>query len=158
MKKGKYTIGLGQSKMAFVTDCEDVVSIALTSVSNLMRKNNIDPMSIGRLEVGTETLIDKAKSMKTCLMPLFKPNTDIEGLSTTNACYGGTNALFSTLDWINSSSWDGKHSSHNHLRPQRNRRHFRHLHLPQRRSKAYRRLRLHCDVDWTECSSRHRSH
>ncbi len=96
--------------MSFLTDCEDVVSITLTAVNNLMKKNDIDPMNVGRLEVGTETLVDKAKSLKTMLMPLFKPNTDIEGVSTVNACYGATSALFSTVDWINSPSWDGKSS------------------------------------------------
>jgi hydroxymethylglutaryl-CoA synthase len=25
-----------------------------------------------------------------------------------NACYGGTNALFNTLNWIESSAWDGR--------------------------------------------------
>lgn len=25
-----------------------------------------------------------------------------------NACYGGTNALFNTISWLESSSWDGR--------------------------------------------------
>jgi len=37
----------------------------------LMRKNGIKPDQIGRLEVGTETLLDKSKSLKTVLMNLF---------------------------------------------------------------------------------------
>lgn len=57
---------------------------------------------IGRLEVGTETIIDKSKSLKTILMMLFKGNHDIEGVSSVNACYGGTNALFNSLNWIES--------------------------------------------------------
>ncbi len=46
-----------------------------------MEKNGIDLGSIGRLEVGTETLVDKSKSVKSHLMDLFKSsgNTDIEG-------------------------------------------------------------------------------
>ena len=35
-------------------------------------------------------------------------NTDIEGIDTTNACFGGTAALFNALNWIESSSWDGR--------------------------------------------------
>lgn len=43
-------------------------------------------------------------------MQLFSKygNHDIEGISTVNACYGGTAALFNTLAWIESSAYDGK--------------------------------------------------
>lgn len=76
-----------------------------------MLKYQIDPQSVGRLEVGTETMLDKAKSMKTLLMSLFKEsgNHDIEGVTTVNACYGSTNAIFNTLNWMESSSWDGRY-------------------------------------------------
>ncbi|KAJ9093960.1 3-hydroxy-3-methylglutaryl coenzyme A synthase, partial [Naganishia cerealis] len=60
---GKYTIGLGQTNMAFVNDREDIYSLALTVTSNLLKNYNVDPNSIGRLEVGTETLLDKSKSV-----------------------------------------------------------------------------------------------
>jgi hydroxymethylglutaryl-CoA synthase len=70
-----------------------------------------DYSSIGRLEVGTETILDKSKSVKTVLMQLFKEsgNYDVEGIDTTNACYGGTAALFNALAWTESSSWDGEY-------------------------------------------------
>ena len=108
---GKYTIGLGQTKMAFCGDNEDIHSFCLTAVKSLMEKYNISYSSIGRLEVGTETIIDKSKSVKSVLMQLFAEsgNTDIEGIDTTNACYGGTNALFNTISWIESSYWDGRY-------------------------------------------------
>ncbi|KAI0011508.1 hydroxymethylglutaryl-CoA synthase [Xylariaceae sp. FL0662B] len=105
---GKYTIGLGQTKMTFCDDREDIYSFALTATSKLLKNYNIDPNSIGRLEVGTETILDKSKSVKTVLMQLFGENTDIEGVDTVNACYGGTNAVFNTLNWIESSAWDGR--------------------------------------------------
>jgi hydroxymethylglutaryl-CoA synthase len=57
---------------------------------------------IGRVEVGTETILDKSKSVKTVLMTLFEGNNDIEGVSSINACYGGTNALFNSFNWIES--------------------------------------------------------
>jgi hydroxymethylglutaryl-CoA synthase len=50
--------------MSFVQDQEDVNSISLTALKNLMTKYGVNPLSVGRLEVGTETLLDKAKSMK----------------------------------------------------------------------------------------------
>lgn len=58
--------------MSFVTDREDINSINLTGLKNLLQKYNITPSQIGRLEVGTETIIDKAKSAKTVLMSFFK--------------------------------------------------------------------------------------
>lgn len=105
---GKYTIGLGQSRMGFCTDREDINSLCLTVVKRLMEHYNVKPSDIGRLEVGTETIIDKSKSVKTVLMQLFEPEgvTDLEGIDTTNACYGGTAALFNAINWVESSNWD----------------------------------------------------
>ncbi|KAH8663054.1 putative hydroxymethylglutaryl-CoA synthase [Tricladium varicosporioides] len=105
---GKYTIGLGQTKMSFCDDREDIYSFALTATSNLLSKYKIDTNSIGRLEVGTETILDKSKSVKSVLMQLFGNNTNIEGVDTVNACYGGTNAVFNAVNWIESSGWDGR--------------------------------------------------
>lgn len=82
--------------------------MALTVLSNLIKKYDVDTNNIGRLEVGTETILDKSKSVKTILMQLFGDNTNIEGVDTINACYGGTNAVFNTVNWIESSAWDGR--------------------------------------------------
>ncbi|RDL42006.1 putative Hydroxymethylglutaryl-CoA synthase [Venustampulla echinocandica] len=108
VSQGKYTIGLGQTKMSFCDDREDIYSFALTVTSNLLSKYNIDPNSIGRLEVGTETILDKSKSVKSVLMQLFPGNSNIEGVDTVNACYGGTNAVFNAVNWVESSGWDGR--------------------------------------------------
>ncbi|KAF7727506.1 Hydroxymethylglutaryl-CoA synthase, cytoplasmic [Apophysomyces ossiformis] len=112
VSSGKYTIGLGQERMAFIDDREDIQSICLTAVQNLMEKYNIAYTDIGRLEIGTETIIDKSKSVKTTLMTLFAEhgNTEIEGIDTTNACYGGFNAFSNAVNWIESSSWDGRYA------------------------------------------------
>lgn len=109
---GKYTIGLGQDKMAVCDDREDIHSICLSAVANFAEKYQISFTDIGRLEVGTETIIDKSKSVKSVLMQLFaeQGNTDVEGIDTTNACYGGTNALFNSINWLESSSYDGRYA------------------------------------------------
>ena len=109
---GKYTIGLGQDAMAFTGDLEDINSICLTVVQSLLEKYSISPKEIGRLEVGTESLVDKSKSTKTVLMSLFAEsgNTDIEGATVVNACYGGTAALLNALAWADSSAWDGRYA------------------------------------------------
>uniref|UniRef100_A0A8W8JYK4 Hydroxymethylglutaryl-CoA synthase n=1 Tax=Magallana gigas TaxID=29159 RepID=A0A8W8JYK4_MAGGI len=109
---GKYTIGLGQAKMGFCSDREDINSLCLTVVQKLIEKNDLSYNDIGRLEVGTETIIDKSKSTKTVLMQLFESsgNYSVEGIDTTNACFGGTSALFNAVNWIESSSWDGRYA------------------------------------------------
>jgi 3-hydroxy-3-methylglutaryl CoA synthase len=77
-----------------------------------LERYNIDPKSIGRIDVGTETIIDKSKSVKTSLMDLFAEsgNFDIEGVDSKNACYGSTAALFNAINWVESRSWDGRNA------------------------------------------------
>lgn len=103
---GKYTVGLGQSHMTFVTDREDVVSLAMTATERLIKSSGVSYGDIGRLEVGTETVMDRSKSMKSRLMSLFvkSGNTEVEGLDNTNACYGGTAALLNSLAWLRDSA------------------------------------------------------
>ena len=62
------------------------------------------------MEVGTETLVDKSKSTKTILMNLFPGNTNIEGATVLNACYGGTAALLNAFLWVESDGWDGRYA------------------------------------------------
>lgn len=106
---GKYTVGLGQTNMGFCGDQEDIHSLCLTAVQRLVERNGLSYADIGRLEVGTETVVDKSKSVKSVLMQLFAAggNTAVEGIDTTNACYGGTAALFNAVSWVESSAWDG---------------------------------------------------
>jgi len=107
---GKYTKGLMQDKMGFCTDLEDINSIALTVTKKLIEDSGVSLNDVGYLEVGTETILDKSKSVKTVLMELFEEsgNTDIEGVDTTNACYGGTAALFHAIDHCSTPHWDGR--------------------------------------------------
>ncbi|KAF8873586.1 hypothetical protein BD779DRAFT_1411751, partial [Infundibulicybe gibba] len=53
------TICLGQEYMAWPDDHEDINSFAPKC---LLEKFSIDPKFIGRVDVGTETIIDKSKS------------------------------------------------------------------------------------------------
>lgn len=41
-------------------------------------------------------------------MQLFPQNRDIEGVTSVNACYGGTAALFNSLAWLESKQYDGR--------------------------------------------------
>ena len=107
---GRYTLGLGQDALAVTGDAEDVNSMALTVTKSLLEKYDVDPNTVGRLEVGTETLVDKSKSTKTVLMDLFPGNSDVEGATVMNACYGGTAALLNAFSWAESSAWDGRYA------------------------------------------------
>ena len=77
--------------------------MALTVTKSLLEDYNIDPKIIGRLDVGTESSIDKSKSVKSNLMRLFAPhnNFNIEGTDNRNACYGLTSAIFNCIEWLN---------------------------------------------------------
>ena len=99
---GKYTIGLGQTKMGFCHDNEDVISLCLTAVSRLMKKSSVGYGDIGYMAVGTETHIDQSKSVKAELMRLFAEsgNHDVGGTDHKNACYGGTDAFLSCCSWV----------------------------------------------------------
>ena len=43
-------------------------------------------------------------------MSLFGNNTDIEGATVVNACYGGTAALLNAFNWVESDHWDGRYA------------------------------------------------
>lgn len=108
VSSGKYTIGLGQDRMAVCLEDEDVYSMALTVVSRLLKAYQIDPNQIGRLEVGTESNLDRAKSVKSYLMQLFPENESLSGVDCINACFGGTAALMNSVAWMESREWDGR--------------------------------------------------
>ncbi|VDM17137.1 unnamed protein product [Hydatigera taeniaeformis] len=106
----KYTKGLGQMSMAICDGAEDVVSLSLTVTKRLIERIGLDLTKIGFLEVGSETLVDKSKSVKSHLMVLFEEcgNFDLAGIDVKSACYGGTAALFNAINWLESSSCDGR--------------------------------------------------
>jgi len=106
--KGKYTKGLGQHALAFCSDHEDIVSIMMNAVSNLMKHYGYKQSDFGRLEIGTESSFDRSKSLKSYIMQLFPENRTLIGVDNVNACYGGTAALLNSLAWVESSQWDGR--------------------------------------------------
>ncbi|CAF3878877.1 unnamed protein product [Rotaria magnacalcarata] len=67
----------------------DISSLCLIVQSRLLDETGVHPQQIGRLDVGTETLVDKAKSITTVLMQLLVEhgNTAVESVDNMNACY-----------------------------------------------------------------------
>lgn len=110
IEEGKLLKGLGLKEASVCNNNEDSVSLAMNAVRKLMIKNELQPCDISRLEVGTESNWDGSKSLKTYLMDLFDGNSNISGCDNTNACYGGTNALFNAMYWLESSFYDGKYA------------------------------------------------
>ena len=108
--EGKYTEGLGQIALSCCGDNEDAVSMAMNALHGLLRQTGVNVNDIGRLEVGTESSVDRSKSIKSFLMRFFEEegNTSIEGVDNINACYGGTAAMLNTVAWMQSEAWDGR--------------------------------------------------
>ncbi|KAK3254043.1 hypothetical protein CYMTET_36729, partial [Cymbomonas tetramitiformis] len=107
---GKYTVGLEQQEYGCVGDDEDTVSMALTVVKRLMERHQIAYKDVGMLAVGSETLLDRSKSIKSNLMQLFEAHGcyNVEGVDSYHACYGTTATLFNAINWVQSASWDGR--------------------------------------------------
>jgi hydroxymethylglutaryl-CoA synthase len=59
--------------------------------------------------VGSETIIDKSKSIKSVLMSVIR-NKDVEGVMSVNACYGGTAALFNSIAYLQSDQGVNKYA------------------------------------------------
>lgn len=126
---GKYTKGIGQVEARFPSDDEDPISFAMTVVHRLLERMeakginetgnympNGQPLSvwnaIGRIDIGTESIQDRSKSMKSYIMDIFERyanESNIEGVDQYNACYGGQACGLCTLSWVESDRWDGRY-------------------------------------------------
>ena len=104
--------GLGLEKMAIPDVNEDAASFAANALWSLFEQENLDPNSIGRIYVGTESAVDGSKPTATyaiehvekLLAPQFGErcfkNCDVVDM--TFACIGGVDAMHNSLDWIRS--------------------------------------------------------
>ncbi|PDH48777.1 MAG: hydroxymethylglutaryl-CoA synthase [Bacteroidetes bacterium MED-G20] len=105
--------GLGLQYMA-LTDCnEDTASMAANALLNLIKNNNVDPKTIGRIYLGTESALDAAKPTATYAVGAVEKiisskfgdrcfkNCDVVDL--TFACIGAVDALENCLDWVKAS-------------------------------------------------------
>lgn len=106
--EGKYTRGLCMVENCACDEDEDAVSMALTVFRRLVENRNIGYDNIGMVQVGSESLLDRSKSIKSHIMSLFGSNTDVEGTDCYHACYGGTAALIACVNWAESTSYDGR--------------------------------------------------
>lgn len=127
---GKYTKGVGQREFRFTTDDEDPISFGMTVIHRLIERmqregfnetykfsedgKNLNPWNaFGCFNVGSESLLDRSKSMKSYMMDLFERygegEANMEGVDHYNACYGGQAAFFNVMNWMESDRWDGRY-------------------------------------------------
>ena len=106
----KLNKGLGLNKMAFPDLNEDAASFAANALMELIFANNIDPRTIGRIYLGTESALDAAKPTATYAIEAVEnelsntfgersfKNCDVVDM--TFACVGAVDALHNSLDWV----------------------------------------------------------
>ena len=110
LEYAKLNKGLGLEAMALPDTHEDAATMAANAVLDIILKNGLDPRSIGRIYLGTESAVDGAKPMASYVMDMldryltdrYGPdcllNCDVVDL--TFACIGAVDALENTLDWV----------------------------------------------------------
>jgi len=106
----KLNKGLGLEKMAVPDVDEDAASFGANALCQLICDNNLDPRSIGRIYMGTESALDASKPTATYAIDAvekelegeFGPrcfmNCDVVDM--TFACVGAVDALHNSLDWV----------------------------------------------------------
>ena len=106
----KLNKGLGLKKMAIPDVNEDAASFAANALLKLFKDTNLDPTSVGRMYLGTESALDAAKPTVTYALEVVErelsetygercfKNCDVVDL--TFACIGATDALQNCLDWV----------------------------------------------------------
>ena len=94
--------GLRVSELSACDEDEDAVSMALTAVSRLVEAHGLRYEDVGMLQVASESLLDRSKSVKSHLMALFGGCADIEGLDAYDGACGGVQALLACVSWLDS--------------------------------------------------------
>src|SRR5262249_37074909 len=104
----KLIVGLGAREMAVADPGEDTVALAATAAARLVQAHSVDVGRIGMLAVGTETGVDHSKAVASYVQGLLDLPRAMRTFDTQHACYGGTAALMSAVDWIASGSAQGR--------------------------------------------------
>ena len=98
--KEKYTVGLGNKRMAIVPNWEDAVTMAANAAYRLLEKTGTDPDDIQQLVVSTESGVDHSKPVASFVQGLLKIGTRCRVYEVKHACYGGTAGLVDSIDRI----------------------------------------------------------
>ncbi len=106
----KLTKGLGLQKMAIPDINEDAASFAANALLSLIQKNNIDPNTIGRVYLGTESALDASKPTVTYAVEIVEKELastfgdrcfkHCDVVDMTFACVGAVDAFQNCMDWV----------------------------------------------------------
>ncbi|MFB6094192.1 MAG: hydroxymethylglutaryl-CoA synthase [Halanaeroarchaeum sp.] len=101
----KYTKGLGLFASSFPDAYEDVVTMGANAALRLMRRKDIAPEDVGRIDVATESSFDKSKPLSTYIAGALSSVLDGEFTHANKgerkfACLSGTQALDDAYNWI----------------------------------------------------------
>lgn len=107
---GKLSKGLGLEAMAIPDVHEDTATMGAMAVMQLIDRNGLDPNTIGRLYLGTESALDGAKPTATYIIDMLTQRygerfgsdcfQTCDVVDMTFACIGAVDALHTTLDWV----------------------------------------------------------
>lgn len=87
----KYTLGLGQEKMAISAPDEDIVTLAANAAAQVLKDVNVD--EVNNLFFATESSIDQAKAAGTYVHRLLNLPSNCRVVELKQACYAATCAL-----------------------------------------------------------------
>lgn len=98
--------GLGIYKMSFLDVHEDTATLGANALHNLIDNNNIDPHTINRIYLGTESALDGSKPTATYITNMVEQkigkrvfkHTDVVDM--TFACIGAVDAFQNAIDYI----------------------------------------------------------
>ncbi len=91
VEPAKYTIGIGQNKMAVAPITQDIVSMAANAAKMILTQE--DKEAIDMVLFGTETGVDQSKSAAVYMQKLLGLSNRIRCVELKHACYGATAAL-----------------------------------------------------------------
>ena len=102
----KLTKGLGLHKMSFLDVHQDVVTLASNAALKLIQQENLNPIEISRIYIGTESGVDSSKPVASYVLSNLEQifgarsfkNCDVVDL--TFACIGAVDSLQNCLDYI----------------------------------------------------------
>ena len=81
-------------------------------MSSLLSKYAIEPSRIGRVDVSLTTSSGGSKAITASIVNMLRSagNEDVEGIVSPNSSYASVTSFVSAVNWIESSSWDGRYA------------------------------------------------
>ncbi len=110
----KYLYGIGVSKIAMPDTYEDSVTMAANAIYELIRKNDISPKEIDRIDIASETAVDESKPIAAYVHGMLEKVLGKSSLKNCGAvdykfaCAGTGYALNDAVNWVLAGKSDDK--------------------------------------------------